>query len=397
MNKQHHFKRVICIVIDSFGVGPMSDSKKYNDINVDTFGHIIDNSKSIYIPNLIELGLGNLHSKGKLPLVTPHSYYHKCNELSKGKDTITGHYEIMGLETVDPNITFTESGFPESLIRELEIKTNHTYIGNYAASGTEIIKQLGIEHEKTGSLIIYTSADSVLQIAANESKVSISELYRVCEIARDITKAPQWRVGRVIARPFTGNDPDNYVRDSANRHDFALDPYDNTVLDNLNKDGYDVISIGKINDIFNGCGITRHLRSKNSIEGMDQTIEMLSEDFNGLLFTNLVDFDALWGHRRNIDGYRKQLEQFDLQLGKLIKKLQKDDLLILCADHGNDPSYSGSDHTRELIPAIYFSKIFNGCGLLPISNTFAVIGATISDNFNVRMPSIGDSYMKYLK
>lgn len=389
-------RRVICIVVDSLGVGGCDDSLAYNDHNPDTFGHICDVCNTIDIKNLKNLGLTNLHNKGHFPIVYPQAYYHKCHEQSKGKDTITGHYEIMGIETKQPYITFTEFGFPPEMIKKMEELTGHTFIGNYAASGTQIIKDLGEQHLKTGSLILYTSADSVLQIAAHEEKTGLEELYRTCQIIRELSASvPEWKVGRVIARPFVGKDALSFVRTS-NRHDYALNPPHNSVLDDLKTAGYEVVSIGKINDIFNGCGIAKAIKSKSSENGMQQTIDEVKRAFSGLIFTNLVDFDALWGHRRNIEGYAHQLEIFDSQLSKLIKIMNNDDLLIICADHGNDPSASGSDHTREYIPVIYYSKQFKGSGLLPISDSFASIGATICDYLSIKKPIIGKSYLKWL-
>lgn len=390
------YKRIFTIVIDSLGVGALPDAVQYNDINVDTLGHIDKYSKSFDIPTLRSLGLANLHPLKNVSFNNKvNSYYCKANEMSAGKDTITGHYELMGLITCEPFLTFYENGFPDDLIKALELATNHQFIGNVAASGTEIIERLGQEHIDTNKVILYTSADSVLQLAAHEEYFGLQELYRCCEIARDVTLDPKWRVGRIIARPFIGEN-NHFIRTS-NRHDYALNPPQLTTLDLLKEANFDVVSIGKITDIFNQCGITRSLRSASSIEGMDQTIQLASEDFTGLCFTNLVDFDALWGHRRDINGYRTQLEQFDIQLAKLIERLNDDDLLVLCADHGNDPSYIGSDHTREYIPLIFYSKSMNGGGLLPIANEFSVLAKTILDNFEIPNNYPGKSYLSYLR
>lgn len=390
------YKRIFTIVIDSLGVGALPDSHLYNDINVDTLGNIDKYSKSFDIPNLQQLGLANLHLLKNVPFnYRPVGYYTKAAELSKGKDTITGHLELMGVISEEPFVTFTDNGFPDELIKELEKRCNHKIIGNKAASGTEIINELGDEHIASNSLIVYTSADSVLQIAAHEEFFGLDELYRCCEIARELTLDKKWRIGRVIARPFIGTSK-NYVRTS-NRHDYALDPIQPTVLDMLKRANFDVIGIGKINDIFNGCGITKSMRSVNSVEGMKQTIHMTANDFRGLCFTNLVDFDALWGHRRNIDGYRQELESFDKLLGQLINHLDESDLLILCADHGNDPSYKGSDHTREYIPIIFYNKLFQGSGLLPVAKSFNIVGKTILENFDITNNHADISYLSYLR
>lgn len=389
------YKRIFTVVIDSLGVGALPDSHLYDDVNVDTLGHIDKHSKSFNITNLQALGLANLHPMKNVSFKNnPKGYYTKANEVSKGKDTITGHLELMGVISEEPFITFTDTGFPKELIQELENRCGYQVIGNKAASGTEIINELGDEHIATKKIIVYTSADSVLQIAAHEEHFGLDELYRCCEIAREITLKPQWRIARIIARPFIGTS--NHYQRTANRHDYALAPKEPTALDMLIRGNFDVISIGKIHDIFNGCGITQSLRSISSIEGMQQTIHTASIDFTGLCFTNLVDFDALWGHRRNIDGYRQELESFDKLLGELIQVLKEDDLLILCADHGNDPSYQGSDHTREYIPLIFYSKSMQGSGLLPIAESFSIVAKTILDNFKIDNQYLGVSYLPYL-
>lgn len=299
---------------------------------------------------------------------------------------------MMGVHTTKPFIAFTDTGFPKELIDELEEKTDHKYIGNYSASGTEIIKELGERQLQTKEMIIYTSADSVLQIAAHEELFGIDEIYRCCEIARDITMKEEWKVGRIIARPFIGTNKDNFER-TANRHDYALSPSSTTVLDVFKEKGLDVISIGKINDIFNTMGITKAIKSKSSVEGMKQTIEVAKEDFNGICFTNLVDFDAKWGHRRNPKGYAEELVAFDNLIPELIDNLKEDDLLIITADHGNDPTWTGSDHTREYIPVLVYSKNFKEAKNLGTMESFATIGKTIADYFDVDTSfiSIGES------
>ena len=392
-------RRVFVIVIDSLGVGWEDASHLYGDEGANTIAHIFEATDGKYkIPNLQKMGLCNLTEvKGNPAVEKPIAYYGKLKEQSVGKDTMTGHWEIMGVHTTKPAVTFTDTGFPEDLMNELETRTGHKFIGNYAASGTEIIKDLGERQLQTKEMIIYTSADSVLQIAANEDLFGIDEIYRVCSIAREICSSkPEWMVGRIIARPFVGTDKDNFER-TPNRHDYALSPSDETVLDYLKEAGYDVISIGKINDIFNGQGITRAIKSRSSHEGLQQTIEIAKEDFNGICFTNLVDFDAKWGHRRNPKGYAKELVDFDQNIDDLIDNMKEEDILYITADHGNDPTWTGSDHTREMIPLIVYSKSFKEPKELPLRDSFADIGATIAEQFKVKTPKIGKSFNDLLK
>ena len=395
MNKK--FKRVFTIVVDSWGYGSMPDASKYGDEGADTMGHIAASVDSLNLPNLHKLGAFNLKCiKQYAPVDNPSGYYLKMREHSNSKDTMTGHWEMMGLYIEQPFITFTEHGFPKELIDELEAKTGHKVIGNKAASGTEILDELGERHIETGEMIVYTSADSVLQIAASEETFGLEELYRCCEIAREITMKPEWKVGRVIARPFVGKTKGHFVR-TPNRHDLALKPTGKTVLNSLKDANYDVISIGKINDIFVGEGITEAYHSESSVHGMEQTLDEASKDFNGVCFVNLVDFDAKWGHRRNVKGYAEELEKFDEKLGQLLPLLKEDDLVMITADHGNDPTWTGTDHTREMVPLFLYSLSFTGSGLLRTSDTFSDIGATIADNFNVEAPEWGTSLMEYLK
>lgn len=390
------YKRIFTVVLDSVGVGAMADAKNYNDEGADTLGHTASAVGGVKLPNLEKLGLGNLHSvMGVNESSQPLAYYTKLNEKSVGKDTMTGHWEIMGLYIDTPFITFTDTGFPDDLILELEKRTGYKIIGNKAASGTEILVELGERHMETKEMIVYTSADSVLQIAAHEEVFGLEELYRVCEIARELTMAEKWRVGRVIARPFIGDNKDNFNR-TPNRHDYALDPFDKTVLDSLKDASYEVISVGKISDIFNKQGISESNPSQSSDHSMKQVIEIMDRDFSGLVFANLVDFDALWGHRRNPVGYAKELEIFDNNLEVALTKLKDDDLLIICADHGNDPVHHGTDHTREMVPFIAYSPSMKGSGLLEVGDTFANIGATIADNFKVEAPKYGKSYLDKL-
>lgn len=393
------YKRIFTIVIDSMGIGAMEDAEKYGDTGADTLGHIADSVEKFNIPNLQKLGLANLHPmKNVKAAKKPLAYYGELKERSVGKDTMTGHWEMMGLEIKTPFKTFTETGFPKELIDEMEKRFERKIVGNKSASGTEILEEYG-EHEiATGDVIVYTSADSVLQICGNEETMGLETLYRFCEIARELTMRDEWKVGRVIARPYIGMKKGEFRRTS-NRHDYALKPYGKTVLDVLKAGGFDVISVGKIRDIFDGEGITEAYKSKSSVHGMEQTLELLDTDFTGLCFVNLVDFDALWGHRRNPKGYADELEKFDVNLGKVLEKLQEDDLLIITADHGNDPTFKGTDHTREKVPFIAYSPSMKGAGVLPTADTFALIGSTIADNFDIVMPenTIGRSVLEELK
>mgnify|MGYP004522263513 FL=1 len=392
------YERIFVIVLDSLGIGAMPDSEKYGDVGVDTFGHILDKMGSLEIPNLRKLGMLNLHPAGNMhPEEHPIGRYMRMGETSNGKDTMTGHWEMMGIRTEKPFITFTDTGFPPELIRELEKRCGKRVIGNKSASGTQIIEELGEEEINTSAMIVYTSADSVLQICGNEETFDLANLYRCCEIAREITMKDEWRVGRVIARPYVGKKKGEFKRTS-NRHDYALKPTGLTALNALKDNGFDVIGVGKINDIFCGEGITKTYHSDSSVQGMEQTIEISKEEFKGLCFVNLVDFDALWGHRRNVEGYGREIEKFDRNLGVLLQKLREDDLLILTADHGNDPTYSGTDHTREYVPFLAYSLSMENGGALENQDTFAVIGASVADNFDVEMPegTIGHSILDKL-
>ncbi|MCE5222525.1 MAG: phosphopentomutase [Clostridium sp.] len=392
------YNRIFTIVIDSLGIGEMTDSKEYGDIGVDTLGHISQSVENFKLPNLQKLGLANLHPiKHVDPVKKPLGYFMKMREASVGKDTMTGHWEMMGLKIETPFKTFTDIGFPQELLDELVKRTGHNIVGNKSASGTEILDEFGEYQIETGDMIVYTSADSVLQICGHEEAFGLDELYRCCEIARELTLIDEWKVGRVIARPYLGMKKGEFKRTS-NRHDYALKPYGATVLNVLKDNGFDVISVGKIRDIFDGEGITESNRSKSSVHGMEQTLEIMDRDFNGLCFVNLVDFDALWGHRRNPVGYSEELEKFDINLGKVLSKLKEDDLLIITADHGNDPTYKGSDHTREFVPFLSYSPSMIENGLMETSNSFAAIGATIADNFELEMPenTIGESVLEKL-
>lgn len=392
------YRRIFVIVMDSLGAGAMEDSLEFGDVGVNTLGHISQAVDSFTIPHLRKMGMANLTPLKQVePVEKAIGYYGTLREKSRGKDTMTGHWEMMGLEVETPFKTFTETGFPPELIRELEERTGHKVIGNKSASGTEILDELAPEEIATGHMIVYTSADSVLQICGNEETFGLEELYRCCRIARELTLKDEWKVGRVIARPYIGKKEGEFKRTS-NRHDYALKPFGKTALNALKDAGLDVISIGKINDIFDGEGITEALKSKSSVHGMEQTIETAGRDFHGLCFVNLVDFDALWGHRRDPQGYAKEIERFDEKLGILLDTLREDDLLIITADHGNDPTYTGTDHTRERVPFLAYSPSMKGNGALVEGDTFAVIGATTADNFGVAMPggTIGSSVLNRL-
>lgn len=399
VNNMRKYKRIFTVVMDSLGVGAMPDAAQYGDAGTDTLGHISQMMDSLHIPNLQKLGMANLHPLKQVePVEKPLAYFTKLKEASTGKDTMTGHWEMMGLHITTPFKTFTETGFPKELIDELSARTGRVIIGNKSASGTEILDELAEEEIATGHMIVYTSADSVLQICGNEETFGLEELYRCCEIARELTMRDEWKVGRVIARPYVGKKKGEFKRTS-NRHDYALKPYGRTVLNALKDAGLDVISVGKIYDIFDGEGLTESNKSKTSVHGMEQTIEIAKRDFEGLCFVNLVDFDALWGHRRDVEGYAQEIEKFDVKLGELLELLREDDLLIITADHGNDPTHTGTDHTREKVPFLAYSPSMIGSGELAETETFAVIGATIADNFGVEMPeeTIGASLLDLLK
>lgn len=387
------YKRIFLLICDSLGIGNGQDASSYDDEGANTLKHICDACNGLDIPNLEGLGLGNLGDfEGIYPLRSQLGYTLKLNELSSGKDTITGHFEMMGIHTKKPLITFTKTGFPDEFIKLFEAKTGRKCVGNKAASGTKIIEEYANHQEKTGDWIVYTSADSVFQIAADENIIPLQELYAACKIARELTMDPRWKVGRVIARPFIKNKDGSYTRTSS-RHDFALKPPAITVLDNLKNNNYDVIGIGKIADIFANQGITKDVKTTNNNDTMNKTIEIAKTDFNGLCFVNLVDFDSNYGHRRDPIGYGKAIKEFDMQLEELMKYLRPDDLLMISSDHGNDPTFKGTDHTREQVPLIIYSKELIKPKQLPEMDSFAVISATIADNFEVELPEIGNSIL----
>jgi phosphopentomutase len=392
---QHTYKRVFLIVMDSVGIGEAPDAELYNDKGADTLGHIAEHLGGLHLPNLAKLGLGNIREiKGVPKTDKPLAFYTKMKEASAGKDTMTGHWELMGLKIDSPFQVFPD-GFPEELIEELEKRTGRKVLGNKPASGTAIIEELGKEHMKTGAIIVYTSADSVLQIAAHEKVIPLNELYQICQIARELTLDEKYMVGRVIARPFVG-EPGNFER-TANRHDYALKPFGRTVMNELKDGGFDVIALGKISDIYDGEGITDAIRTKSNMDGMDKLIQTFDRDFTGLSFLNLVDFDAKFGHRRDPEGYGQALEEFDARLSEVFKKMKEEDLLIITADHGNDPLHHGTDHTREYVPLLVYNSTYTKGKELPIRETFADVGATIAENFGVQMPNYGTSFLTELK
>ena len=391
----HQFKRAFVIVLDSLGIGNAKDAADYNDFNSNTLKHIDDNIP-LKIPNLRSLGIDRICPISKIDTPLDHAYALAMNEASLGKDTLTGHYEIMGLLVTKPFKTFTETGFPKELIDLLEKKWNRKIIGNCAASGTKIIQELGEEQMKTKAAIVYTSSDSVLQIAAHEDVIPLKELYHMCEIAREITKDEKYKIGRIIARPFVGTNASNFKRTS-NRHDYALKPFAPTMLNHLKDAHYDVIGIGKIADIFDNEGLTKSTRIKNNQDGCLKTLEVMKEDFNGLCFVNLVDFDMEYGHRRDPIGYGKAIEDFDVYLGQMKELLTERDILMICADHGNDPTYRGTDHTREKVPLLIYSKAFKETGILPDVFSFATVSSTLADIFSVQKTDLGESIIDQLK
>jgi len=379
--ERSEFRRIALIVLDSVGIGELPDAPQFGDSGAHTLGHIIEKVERVELPNLRSLGLGNIASLGSWEqAAAPTAAYGKMAEVSAGKDTLTGHWELAGLQTSVPFRTFAD-GFPPALIEELERQTGRAVIGNKAASGMAILEELGPEQIESGAWIVYTSADSVLQIAAHEQVIPLEELYRACEIARALTLDEPYALGRIIARPYTG-EPGAFVR-TAGRHDYAVKPPEPTVLNTLQHAGLDVRSVGKISDIFDGEGISASYPTANNAEGIERTIELLSQSFTGLLFTNLVDFDSLYGHRRDVEGYARLLEAFDVKLPSIMSRLDKNDLLIITADHGNDPTHPGTDHTREYVPLLVYSPSLAGGINLGVRQTFADVAATIADNFGV--------------
>lgn len=393
MNKP--FNKIHVVVLDSVGIGEAPDAANFGDVGAHTLGHIAEKMNGLTMPYMEALGLANIEPlQGMKAAVEPKAYYGKMQEASVGKDTMTGHWEIMGLNIDKPFKVYPE-GFPAELIAELEKRTGRKVLCNKPASGTQVIEDFGKEHMETGAIIVYTSADPVLQIAAHEEIIPVEELYKICEIARELTLQPEYLVGRVIARPFIGT-PGNFTRTS-NRHDYALKPFGRTTMNVLKDTGFDVIAIGKISDIFNGEGVTDAVRTKNNMDGMDKFAEVVRRNFHGISFLNLVDFDANFGHRRDPLGYGNALQEFDTRLPEITEAMTEDDLLIITADHGNDPTFHGTDHTREFVPLIIYSPRFNGGRELALRETFADIAATIAENFNVEAPAFGKSFLNELK
>ncbi|QDX93690.1 phosphopentomutase [Brevibacillus laterosporus] len=388
------FSRVFLIVMDSVGIGELPDAKRFNDEGSHTLGHIAQKVEGFALPHLAELGLGNIAPLHNVPAVTaPQAHYGKMKEISMGKDTTTGHWEIMGLHVSTPFNTYPD-GFPQELIEEFEQRIGRKVLGNKVASGTEILDELGEEHMKTGAVIVYTSADSVFQVAAHEEIVPLEEQYNICEVARELTLRDEYAVTRVIARPFLGKA--GAFERTSNRHDYSVKPFDKTVMNNLVDAGLTSIAIGKISDIYAEEGVSKEVRSKDNMDGVDKMLQSMQESFTGLSFVNLVDFDAKYGHRRDPEGYGKALMEFDARIPELLAALKENDLLIITADHGNDPTHHGTDHTREYVPVLAFYKNLETGKNLGVRETFADLGATIAENFEVKMPKIGQSFLAQL-
>lgn len=381
-------RRVFLIVLDSFGIGAMPDAEQFGDAGANTL-RSVSKTKELKIPSLISLGLGNIDGVDSIEKAdTPLGVFARLDEKSNGKDTTVGHWEIAGLISNQALPTY-QNGFDDEIIKEFEKRTGRRVICNKPYSGTEVIKDYGREHIETGALIVYTSADSVFQIAAHESYVPLNELYRYCQIAREMLVG-RWGVGRVIARPFVGDFP-NFKR-TANRRDFSLEPNGKTLLDSLKENGLDVISVGKISDIFAGRGITKGHKTHSNLEGIKKTIELQKEDFSGLAFINLVDFDMVYGHRNDAIGYARALSEFDSFLPEIINGLRDDDLLIITADHGCDPGDISTDHTREYVPLLIYKNNIRAKGLGTLSS-FSVIASTIAEYLNVGFRSEAPSIL----
>ncbi|WPC08366.1 phosphopentomutase [Globicatella sp. PHS-GS-PNBC-21-1553] len=386
------FNRIHLIVMDSVGIGEAPDAKDFGDVGAHTLGNIAKTA-GLALPHLTELGLVNIEPlHGMTPVDQTKGYWTKLEEISAGKDTMTGHWEIMGLHIKTPFRVFPD-GFPQELLDKIEAFSGRKIVCNLPYSGTEVLEDYGKHQMETGDLIVYTSADSVLQIAAHEEVIPLEELYRICEYAREITLEDPYMLGRIIARPYVG-EPGNFVR-TANRHDYALSPFSDTTLDFLKNAGKSVVSVGKIADIYNEKGITESNRTQNNMDGVDTLLRVMDQDFTGLSFTNLVDFDAVYGHRRNPEGYAQALEEFDARLPEIYEKMQEDDLLIITADHGNDPTFTGTDHTREYVPILVYSPSLMEPKELQATH-FADIAATISDNFEVESTGLGQSFLSQL-
>ena len=389
------FNRIHLVVLDSVGIGEAKDAEEFGDIGAHTLKHALQ-SKDVTLPNLEKLGLGCIDDLPNVNCVKENkAFYTKMSEISRGKDTMTGHWEIAGLNIKTPFKTYP-NGFPEELIRQIEDKTNRKVVCNLPYSGTDVIDDYGEEHMESGNIIVYTSADPVLQIAAHEDIIPVDELYDICETVREITLAEEFLVGRVIARPFIGEGKGKFTR-TENRHDYALSPFEPTVLDALKENDYTVYAVGKINDIFNSQGITDMVRTKNNMDGVDKLLDVMDKDFKGLSFTNLVDFDAVYGHRRDSKGYANALKEFDDRLPEILDKLDDNDLLIITADHGNDPTFKGTDHTREYVPLLVTSKQDLDFKEIKARDSYSDVAATIAENFDVSFKTHGESFLGELK
>lgn len=381
--------RIILFIIDSLGIGALPDAKKFGDVGSNTLGNIAISQGGIDLPNLQNMGLGNIDNiVGIKPIRSPKGAFGRAIEFSNGKDSITGHWELAGLHLTGPFRTFPE-GFPEDIINELENKIGRKILGNKPASGTVILDELGEKHIDTGFPIVYTSADSVLQIAAHEDIVPLDELYSICKIARGIMMGNN-TVARIIARPFIGS-PGNFIR-TCNRRDYSLDPFGQTVLDIVKQEGLDVIAIGKIGDIFNGRGITYSVHTRDNMDGINKTIEYIQKYSKGIIFTNLVEFDSHYGHRRDPRGYKKALEEMDKRIPEILGVMKDDDVIIFTADHGNDPTFEGTDHTREYIPIVIYGKKVKANVNIGTRRSFADIAETISDIFEIPSTGKGKSF-----
>lgn len=389
------FNKIHLVVLDSVGIGEQHDAKQFGDKGAHTLKHTLE-SHPVKLPNLESFGLGCIDSlPGMACAGKPEAFFSKMDEVSQGKDTMTGHWEIAGLNIEEPFKVYPD-GFPEELLDKIRAATGRGIVGNKPASGTEIIKEYGEHQMETGDLIVYTSNDPVLQIAAHEDIIPLEELYDICEKVRAMTTEPEFLVGRIIARPYLGDSKEKFTR-TENRHDYALEPFGRTVLNALEDNGNDVIAIGKIDDIFTSSGITEAVRSKNNEDGIDKLLEVMGKNFNGISFLNLVDFDALYGHRRDPKGYSNALKAFDDRLPEIVSKLGDDDLLIITADHGNDPTFNGTDHTRESVPLLIKGGKDMDYGKISNSDTFSNVAATIADNFKIEYQTHGKSLLTELK
>lgn len=390
------YNRVITIVMDSVGIGQAPDCERFGDIGVNTLGNISETA-GLNIPNLQQLGLGNInYLKTVPPVANPTANYGKMQEVGDGKDTLTGHLEMMGNTLHVGFKQYVENGFSDELLAEFSKRVNRGVLANKAANGMQVIGEYIEEHIETGKYIVYTSVDSTFQIAAHEEIIPLEELYAACEVARELTADPKYNVARVIARPFLGTKDDFYR--TANRHDYALDPTEQTVMMKLEAANLDSIAVGKISDIFNGCGVTKSIKTKSNMDGVDKTVELLkADDINGFVFVNLVDFDSLYGHPRDVVGYKNALEEFDARIPEILNNLKADDLLIITADHGNDPTYIGNDHTREYVPLLVYSPSLEGNNYIPLRKSFEDLGETICEIFELENTNEGTSFLKDLK